>query len=265
VTPRPSNEVLRAFGADGDPIPLDGGEGLSFRAGRVVLKRVHGVAEADWTQSLLSRVEPDGFRIPEPIAAGADEWVHEDWIASAFIDGLQPAAPAWRDIVDAGLRFSDAAEQARAGGGIDVLSQRTHRWAVADRVAWGEASVALDDAAMVVHAEITRLFGGQPRGEHFVHGDLSGNVFVDRAGTPVILDVSPYLRPREWAAAIVIADAVLWNGADVALAVTFARDELHRDLFGRALLFRLVAEQLADDPRHGAFLEPYDAVLRAVR
>lgn len=92
---------------------------------------------------------------------------------------------------------------------------------------------------------------------------MSGNVFLDPAGVPVILDVSPYLRPRRWAAAIVTADAVLWNGASVSLAASFA-SEPDRDLLGRALIFRLVAEQLADNPRHGALLEPYRRLLSAL-
>lgn len=264
MTTRPPNDVLAAFGALGDPVALDGGEGLSWRAGAVVVKRLHDIDETEWTQSLLARVVPDGFRIPEPIASRSGDWVHQGWSASAFIDGLRPAAPAWLDIAEAGMRFGDAAEAVRAGDGADVLSRRRHRWAVADRVAWGEAQLTLDDAAMRVYARIEALLGDTPAGEHFVHGDLSGNVFVDRSGTPVILDVSPYLRPREWATAIVIADAVLWNGAGVRLASTYASDGPHRDLLGRALLFRLIAEQLADDPRHGAFLVPYDAVLHAL-
>jgi hypothetical protein len=115
---------------------------------------------------------------------------------------------------------------------------------------------------MDVQQQIMELLQATARREHhFVHGDLSGNVFADPTGTPVILDVSPYLRPREWAAAIVTADAVLWNGADLSLAETFAGDDVRRDLFGRALLFRMVAEQLAVDTRHGALLAPYREVL----
>ncbi len=97
-----------------------------------------------------------------------------------------------------------------------------------------------------------------------MNGDLTGNVHLDRSGTPVVLDFSPYLRPREWAVAIVIADAVLWNRAGLSLARSFARPAPGRDLLGRALIFRMVAEQLATDPRHGAHLDPYRRVLAAL-
>ena len=70
-------------------------------------------------------------------------------------------------------------------------------------------------------------------------------MFVDDADTAVVLDVSPYRRPPRWATAIVIADAALYGSADTSLAVAFADDDGDRDLLGRALIYRLVAEQLA--------------------
>ena len=98
-----------------------------------------------------------------------------------------------------------------------------------------------------------------------MHGDLTGNVCLDASGVPVILDVSPYLRPRRWGAAIVVADATLWHGADISLARRFASEAEDRDLLGRALTFRLVAEQLATDPRHAGDLGPYRAAQHALR
>lgn len=261
MTTPPDADALAAFGVDGPPVLLAGGEGLSFHVADVVVKRVGDVSESEWTQALLSRVEPNAFRIADPVATAEGRWVHDGWMASRFVDGLRPLAPAWTEIIDAGLRFCDAAERVRHDG-AEVLARRTHRWAVADRVAWGEQQVQLESEAADVHDQLMR-FVQVPvrRDEQLVHADLTGNVFVDPEGSPVILDVSPYLRPREWAAAVVVADAVLWNGADLSLARSFARDAASRDLLARALIFRMVAEQLAGSPRHGGFLQPYRDVL----
>jgi hypothetical protein len=176
-----------------------------------------------------------------------------------------PLAPAWRAVAAVGLRFSDAAEAARHVGGAETLAARTHRWAVADRVAWGEAHVDLPAAASAVATELVALLDDPPGDRQVVHGDLTGNVYVDRDDVPVVLDFSPYLRPREWGEAIVMAAAVLWNGAALALAQSFAASARGRDLLGRALLFRLVAEQLAAEPRHGAQLGPYRRMLSALQ
>jgi uncharacterized protein (TIGR02569 family) len=260
----PPEEVLAAFGVHGQPNLLAGGEGVTFRVDGMVFKRIIDVGEAEWTQALLQRVEPHGFRIAEPVATNDGRWVHAAWSACKFVDGLRPAAPAWSVVTEAGLRFCDEVERVRDGG-VDVLAARTHRWSIADRVAWGEGSVELPSDAADLLAELVALAGAPNAARHFVHGDLSGNVFLDPSDTPVILDVSPYLRPRQWSAAIVTADAVLWNDEPLEFALEFVTDADHRDLFARALIFRMVAEQLARDPRHGALLDPYRKLLPALK
>lgn len=75
----------------------------------------------------------------------------------------------------------------------------------------------------------------------------------------------PHHGRRRRAAAIVIADAVLWHGAEPSLAASFAVNESGRDLLGRALIFRMVAEQLAAEPRDDAHLDPYRRVLSIPR
>jgi hypothetical protein len=133
----PSSAVLDEFAIDGDPLALPG-EGVSFRIGDIVLKRVHEANEAEWVQALLSRTEQVGFRIPEPIQSTGGQWVFDGWSASRYIPDLRSGVPLWSDITAAGLLFADSAERARDGG-ADIVARRSHRWAFADRVAWGEA------------------------------------------------------------------------------------------------------------------------------
>jgi uncharacterized protein (TIGR02569 family) len=264
--PAPDRQRVRdGFGCRGEPVALVGGEGSSYRVGPVVLKRVHDVGEAEWIQATLAGIEQDGFRVAAPIAAATGAWVLDQWSANEFIADLQPAAPRWDIVIESGLRFGEAAERARPALS-DALDARTHRWAVADRVAWSEAEALMSPEGARVRDRLAELVAPHDDPErHFVHGDLSGNVFVDAAGRPVILDVSPYLRPRRWAAAVVVADAVLWHGADASLARRFASEGSDRDLLARALIYRLVAEQLATGPRHGAMLEPYRRILTVIR
>lgn len=252
--------VREAFDVEGEPVALEGGEGVAVRFGGTVLKRVHDVVEAEWVQDLQSRTGEDGFRLARPVRTVGGRWTCEGWSAAQFIPGLRPLAPDWNAVIAAGLRFCDAAEAARRAG-TEVLAARSHRWAVADRFAWGETHLDLTPDAAEVHAGLRALLGDPQAGRQVVHGDLTGNVHVDESGTPVVLDVSPYFRPRAWAAAIVTADAVLWNGAQLSLARSFARSAPARDLLGRALIYRMAAEQPATRPRHGANLEPYRRVL----
>lgn len=199
-----------------------------------------------------------------PVRGSGGEWVVDNWSASQFIDGLDPLAPSWDRIIDVGRRFSTAGTEA-LDGSEHLLGNWTHQWAIADRVAWNELDVTLNDEATALLHELRGLLGPLPTaGRALIHGDLAGNVFVVPGGFPVVLDISPYLRPGMWVGALVIADAALWLGADLALASSFAGNDVDRDLLGRALIFRLVAEQLTQDEPAGVMLEPYRAVLEHV-
>jgi uncharacterized protein (TIGR02569 family) len=261
VTSFPSAAVLDAFDLHGEPARLPGGQGDAFRVGDVVVKFVTDPDEAQWTQGVLDRIAPDGFRCAEPVATTEGRWVHQCWTANVFVGGLRPVAPDWDRVIEIGLRFCAAADRARQHDDA-VLAGRTHRWAVADRVAWEEQEVALSGVAGEVLGELLVGLRAGRRDRHFVHGDLSGNVFVDDRDTPVILDVSPYLRPCRWAAAIVLADAVLWHGADVDLLRSFDGDGA--DLVRRALVFRFVADQLSDHPHPESLVDSYRIPLEAL-
>jgi peptidoglycan hydrolase-like protein with peptidoglycan-binding domain len=171
--------VREAFGLDDDAVALNGGEGGSVLIGDVVLKQVHDVDEAEWVQELQARMAEDGFRVARPVATLAGWWTHAGWSATQFIAGLRPVAPAWQTVAAISLRFSDAAEAA-CDGHTEALAARTHRWAIADRVAWGEIGLDLGSEAMEVYAQLGALLSVPPTGRQVVHGDLTGNVYVDR-------------------------------------------------------------------------------------
>lgn len=99
--------VREAFGVDGDAVALPGREGLTVRIGDVVLKRVHDVAEAEWTADLQSRMAQDGSdsqsRCPRSPVGGRTGTGQQQGSA-----GLRPVAPAWQAVTAIGLRFSNA-------------------------------------------------------------------------------------------------------------------------------------------------------------
>ena len=138
-----------------------------------------------------------------------------------------------------------------------VLARRQHVWAVADRVAWGESDVELSGEARSLYEAIRARLEPLDLDSQLIHGDLGGNVLFDADDTPVVIDFSPYVRPERYATAIVVGDALLWEGAGLDVLDLLGLDDVGRQLVLRALIFRLVAEQLAAQPPHHGDVRPY--------
>jgi uncharacterized protein (TIGR02569 family) len=257
--------VLAAFGVDGDGLAaLEGGQGSSVRAGAVVLKPYADEPETSWLAGLVARTRADGFRLPAPVATLDGRWTVDGWSAVQHVEGAAEPEGRWPEVVAAGRAFhaAVAAEPEPAH-----LAARTHRWAVADRVAWGEALVQVGPASRPLLDRLERLRRPVGLPSRLVHGDLSGNVLLADGLPPAVIDVSPYWRPAAYADAVVVVDALLWWQEPEPLVDELAPPALGRDdwhqLLVRAAVFRLVALDEAhrlDDPDVPPQMALYDRV-----
>lgn len=144
------------------------------------------------------------------------------------------------------------------------LDRRTDHWAVGDSVAW--EGVPAERFAHVKH--MTRLAAARrpvdTSAAQLVHGDLTGNILFADGLPPAVIDFSPYWRPRAFAAAVVVADALAWEGADETLLAAVADVDDFPQHLVRALLYRVVVDALfrpGDPPRRDAddcFLPPVE-------
>jgi uncharacterized protein (TIGR02569 family) len=239
----PPPGVLRAFGLHGRPKPAAGGQQRTWAVGDVFLKPVDDVEEAAWAQAVLSRIEATSFRIARPVPSVDGRWVVDGWSAAQRVEGVVATR------LDVVLRAGRAFHAALAGvPRPDFLNRRRHRWAVADRVAWGEEAFtpSLPLAARYNALVALREAGGVPGPSDWrvIHGDLSGNVLTAPGQPPAVIDFAPEWRPLAYAEAIVLVDFWLWMSApfeSVTGVVPAARDP---GLLARAALFRLVALDL---------------------
>jgi uncharacterized protein (TIGR02569 family) len=234
---RPTRASRTAFGVDGDPVPLSGGEGRAWRVGDLVLKPTDDPAEWAWLGEVLPTIRTDGFRLAPPVRARDGSWVVDGWCAQPFVAGEH--AERWADVISAGERFHEAtAGLARPA----FLDARTNPWSRGDRVAWEE----LDPP--VAHPLLDRLVELRAPVDapaQVVHGDLTENVLFHDELPPAIIDVTPYFRPTGFASAVVVGDAVRWRNADPSSFVArAARDDAFPQLFVRAVIYRLVTSLL---------------------
>ena len=237
----PPTHVLEAFGTDGvAPVRLPGGADTSWRAGHLVLKPYDADPdELAWQAATFPQVQCDGFRLPSPRRAKDGSLLVDGWSASDLAEGRHEKG-RWEDIIAVGERFH------RALRGIArpaFLDQRANRWAVSDRVAWGE--LPADDFTDVKYlARLAAVLRPVPGESQLIHGDLSGNVLFHEDLPPAIIDFSFYWRPPAYASAIVVADALVWASADNLLVQALPDVRDAGQYLARALIFRAVTDWL---------------------
>ena len=238
----PPQHVLAAFGVSGKPQPLSGGTGTSWRCGDIVLKPVEWSAsleELEWQAEVLGSVREHGFRVARLLRARDRSTVVDGWYASSYLEGAH-AERRWADVIAVGERFHAAlADVPRPS----FLDRRTDHWAVGDRVAWGEVP-----AARFAHVKHVTRLGEALRpvraAAQIVHGDLTGNVLFADGLPPAVIDFAPYWRPTAFASAVVVGDALTWEGADETLLAAVAHIADFEQYLLRALIYRIVVDAL---------------------
>ena len=235
----PPPSVLAAFGAAGSrPVPLSGGQGTSWFAGDVVFKPAAGdEEELAWQAQIFSQIPSAGFRLARPRRAADGSLYVDGWCAAEYVTGTHEAR-RWPEIIAVGERFHAAV---RGISRPSFLDRRSSRWAISDRVAWGE--IPASEFPHVRHLpELVSALRPVTAPSQLIHGDLTGNVLFDSRQPPAIIDFSPYWRPAAYASAIVIADALVWEGAGRQVLDAVAHIGDFGQYLVRALIFRAVTE-----------------------
>jgi uncharacterized protein (TIGR02569 family) len=238
--PGPTAQVFDAFGVPGVTRPerLDGGRGLTWRAGKLVIRPTGGGSEANWRAGALDALEhTDEFRTPRPVRAGSGAWVVDGWEAWQWVPG---AADETRvsDVLRAGAAFHRAIAGLARPSFIDVADDP---WARADRMAWGEG--VLPDDPML--GRLATGFCPVRSSSQVIHGDLLGNVLFAEGEPPTIIDWAPYWRPAGLGAAIAVVDAVTWHGVPLSeLSELGTNVPEWGQLLVRALTFRIATFHL---------------------
>ena len=254
--------MLDLFVAEGVLEPLPGGRGTTWRAGDLALSPGHDDSEG-WLAPIQARLavrldeqSPRSIRLALPVPARDGAVVVDGWTATRFEPGATPCRDlatlrATAHLLHAHLASAVAEEPAGLVG-------RTDRWAVADRQAYdAEAAVAAaadrpePGLAGLVEELAAGLDDTDLGREHLVHADLAGNVLLDAAGVPFVIDLSPAWRSPLWAEAVCVLDAVLWLGAP-STALDDWRSGAARQAMLRAALFRVLSDEPCDVARYAA-------------
>lgn len=80
-----------------------------------------------------------------------------------------------------------------------------------------------------------------------MHGDLTGNVLFHETLSPAVIDFAPYWRPVAFASAVVVGDALLWEGADETLLDAVSHVDDFPQYLLRALIYRAVVDRMVHE------------------
>jgi uncharacterized protein (TIGR02569 family) len=248
--------VCAAFGVRQEELePLTAGDLPLWRTDRLVLKSVADTAEAAWVAQTLETLEVDAVRLARPQRSSDGRWVVGGWTAVRHVAGS--TQPRHDEMVAVSLRLHQATASLPRPR---FMAHRTHRYAIADRVAWGEVS---RDAGGAQFDEFVAWRRPVRLRSQVVHGDLFGDVLFAGAAPPAVIGFSPYWRPPEWAAAVIVVDALAWGGADAGLADRWGHLAEWPQSLLRAVLFRMAVHALHPQPHPRSAAEVSAGLKRA--
>jgi len=239
----PSNRVIEAFGGKPPAIRIRGGQETTWAAANVIIKPLDTSLEViQWQASTFSSLMGrSDLQLSAPRKTPNGDIVLEGWTAWDRLEGSSEHQGRWDEIIRAGQIFSDIVKDVPRPPFLDA---RDDPWAIADRIAWGE--IPADAVLHVRYIEdlLKRRSSRTPTCEasQLIHGDLTGNVLLSETHVPAVIDISPYWRPRSFATAIVVVDALTWEEAPLEWGRKYLQDDSQKQAFIRALLFRVLSD-----------------------
>ncbi len=245
------------FGVEGEPVVLPGGEGQSYRVGNLVLKPTTDAIQSRWIAELLRTIPEVEFRVIQPAPTVDEKWVYSGWEANYFIEG-ETVKGRWKDKITVSRKFHS---QLHGVERPDFIGSRNNPWETADRIVWNEIREEYGENISHISSRLLRMKKPVNLEEQLIHGDMTGNILFHVALPPAVIDFSPYWRPTEYATAIIIVDAIVWEGADDTLLSEMPNTFQNNQLLIRAALWRIKTTELFSiirntDPTHE--IEQYD-------
>lgn len=255
--PPPKSEIVEAFGLSGAPVWLSGGRGLCYLVGETVFKPSDNDTEAQWISELTTQLllrSPTSYQLSKPreVVGQTNTFVFNGWTAFSFLPGAVEVGGDFKEVLQVCQVFhADLAALVHESPAF--LSERSNRWDEADKVTWSEKKledVLGVDQVILAHLNPTLeklVHAREPLPEsvesQLIHADFGTNVLFQEdperpVGPPAIIDLTLYWRPARYAEAIVVADALAWNGKGHELIRFYGTDEIGRQLLVRALYWR---------------------------
>ncbi len=238
----PTPAAVRAFGVDDQTLHrLEGGQGLAWTDGRLVLKPVGCRPEHDFLCRTYVEWPTDAaVRVPRPVEprdGSSDGWSVDGWGAHVWVPGR---SIDFRSELATVRAVSKDFHALLAGMPRPAfLDTRDDPWSYGDRLAWEDAAPVADSETRDLINRLRERLAPVTSPEQVIHGDILGNILLHEQLPPAVIDWPPYFRPAAMGEAIAITDAVTFHGAPIQLLDEWATGPDWQQLLIRSLLYRL--------------------------
>lgn len=228
--------VRSAFGVtDIEPQPVVWAGRRAWHCEDVLIRPVHDNVVAAWSAGVLDGLEVEGVRLARPVRSSDGRWVVAGWAASRYLAGT--LEPRYDAVVETAMRLHAATARVQRPRLLDDRDDLLSRSAAG---AFGERRLALEPATGGdLYAQLAGYRTPVRLAPQVVHAELFGAVLFGDDGVPALIDLVPSWRPREWAAAVVVVDAIAWGGGEESLLQRWAHLEEWPQMLLRAVLHRL--------------------------
>ena len=236
------DQVAKIFGSNEMPVLLLGGQGSAYRSGNIILKPTNDKVESEELANLVSSVVSSReLRIPRPIKSINNNWIEENYVAWEFLEGKE-----------IGLRYEQKIQICEEFSQIfknigkpSFIELRNDPWSIADRVTWEEKNKQYDARFQKMINQIKSKLKPIRLNSQIIHGDIARNIIFSKEYAPGVIDLTIYWRPKDYAKALLIVDAITWENTDTNI-YKFVKDlpEINQ------LLLRAGLRRLIENPEH---------------
>jgi uncharacterized protein (TIGR02569 family) len=252
-----SKDVLEAFNLKGNIEPLSGGQNTSVKINDVVLKPVDNDSYCEWVSNVISKIDPQGYRISKPIKSKLGTFIYEGWCCTRYEPGENAEGNVSSKLKAARLFHSDLAK-------VDFSNRPKSNdpWSKAHEVAWQREQLPKEickQAIETIGVLLEKVKLQNSYNVQIVHSDLSGNILFDEKFGPLIIDFSPTIAPVEYAEAILVCDCIAWQGSPITDIDLLPDSEFYREMILRATIFRLTVAAIFAGNDSNKFVSEYDS------
>jgi uncharacterized protein (TIGR02569 family) len=164
--------------------------------------------------------------------------VHDGWQAWEFVTG-EHRTDRWPEVVELCVSFHREIADVPRPDWLDRVTL-DDQWTIADKVAWDELEFRFHPRVAPIAKRLRSCLRRIDSPSQLIHGDFGGNVLFSDLLPPAVIDLSPYWRPAALAVGVVVADAIVWEGAEASLIDAARGIEEFDQFLARAELRRII-------------------------